>query len=141
MCGNLTCFDYTFRCSCHVVETRNCFTMLDTLSIKQKKALALVGLSILGISYGGKIRTNEPDIYALFVDFFYVDSQEEILPILQDIISMNQDEATEIAKQLSNREKDEFRTYMVDAAGNDSRRLLALASFMQNIGFNSSYFD
>ena len=47
--------------------------MLDTLSIKQKKALALVGLSILGISYGGRIRTNEPDIYALFVDFFYVD--------------------------------------------------------------------
>ena len=141
MCGNLTCFDYTFRCSCHVVETRNCFKMLDTLSIKQKKALALVGLSILGISYGGRIRTNEPDIYALFVDFFYIDSQEEILPILQDIINMNKDEATEIAKQLSNREKDEFRTYMIDTVGGDSRRLLALAAFMQNIGFNSSYFD
>ena len=95
--------------------------MLDTLSIKQKKALALVGLSILGISYGGRIRTNEPDIYALFVDFFFVDSQEEILPILQDIVSMNRDEAIEIAKQLSNREKDEFRTYMVDVAGGDSR--------------------
>ena len=54
---------------------------------------------------------------------------------------MGQEEATEIAKQLSNREKDEFRTYMVDAAGGDSRRLLALATFMQNIGFNSSYFD
>ena len=115
--------------------------MLDTLSIKQKKALALVGLSILGISYGGRIRTNEPDIYALFVDFFYVDSQEEILPILQDIVSMYHEEATEIAKQLSNREKDEFRTYMVDVAGGDSRRLLALATFMHNIGFNSSYFD
>lgn len=89
--------------------------------IKQKKALALVGLSILGISYGGRIRTNEPDIYALFVDFFFVDSQEEILPILQDIVSMNRDEAIEIAKQLSNREKDEFRTYMVDVAGGDSR--------------------
>ena len=100
--------------------------------IKQKKALALVGLSILGISYGGRIRTNEPDIYALFVDFFYVDSQEEILPILQDIIKMDQNEATEIAKQLSNREKDEFRTYMIDAAGKDGRRLLAIASFMQN---------
>ena len=61
--------------------------MLDTLTIKQKKALALVGLSILGISYGGRITTNEPDIYALFVDFFYVDSQEEIFPILQDIIN------------------------------------------------------
>lgn len=54
---------------------------------------------------------------------------------------MNQEEAMEIAKQLSNREKDEFRTYMVDAASWDSRRLLALATFMQNIGFNSSYFD
>lgn len=54
---------------------------------------------------------------------------------------MNKDEATEIAKQLSNREKDEFRTYMIDAVGGDSRRLLALAAFMQNIGFNSSYFD
>lgn len=115
--------------------------MLDTLSFNQKKALAHVGLSILGISYGGRIRTNEPDIYALFVDFFYIDSQEEILPILQDIINMNKDEATEIAKQLSNREKDEFRTYMIDAVGGDSRRLLALAAFMQNIGFNSSYFD
>ena len=114
--------------------------MLDTLSFNQKKALAHVGLSILGISYGGRIKTNEPDVFALFVDFFYVDSQEEILPILQDIIAMSQ-EATEIAKQLSNREKDEFRTYMVDAAGGDSRRLLALATFMQNIGFNSSYFD
>lgn len=115
--------------------------MLDTLSDKQKKALANVGLSILGISYGGRIRTNEPDIYALFVDFFYVDSQEDIFPILQDIINMNKDEVTEIAKQLSNREKDEFRTYIVDAIGGDSRRLLALAAFMQNIGFNSSYFD
>ena len=44
--------------------------MLDTLDIKQKKALALFGLSILGISYGGKINTNETDIYNLFVDFF-----------------------------------------------------------------------
>ena len=60
--------------------------MLDTLSFYQKKALAHVGLSILGISYGGRIKTNEPDVFALFVDFFYVDSQEEILPILQDII-------------------------------------------------------
>ena len=83
--------------------------MLDTLSIKQKKALALVGLSILGISYGGRIRTNEPDIYALFVDFFFVDSQEEIFPILQDIVSMNQDEAIEIAKKLKNSEKDKLR--------------------------------
>ena len=108
---------------------------------KQKKALAHVGLSILGISFGERIRTNEPDIFALFVDFFYVDSQEEILPILQDIIKMNQDEATEIAKQLSNREKDEFRNYMIDAAGKDERKLLAIAVLMQNIGFNSSYFD
>ena len=115
--------------------------MFDTLSNNQKKALARIGLGIMGISYGGKIKTNEPDIYALFVDFFYVDSQEEILPILKDIVSMNQAEATEIAKQLSNREKDEFRTYMVDVAGGDSRRLLALATFMHNIGFNSSYFD
>ena len=71
--------------------------MFDTLSDNQKKALARVGLGIMGISYGGRIRTNEPDIYALFVDFFYVDSQEEIIPILQDIIRMDQSEATEIA--------------------------------------------
>ena len=115
--------------------------MLDTLDIKQKKALALFGLSILGISYGGKIKTNEADIYSLFVDFFYVDSQDEILPILHDIVAMDKIEAIDIAKQLSNREKDEFRTYMVDTADNDSRRLLAIATFMQNIGFNSSYFD
>ena len=37
--------------------------MLDTLSDNQKKALARVGLGIMGISYGGRIRTNEPDIY------------------------------------------------------------------------------
>jgi hypothetical protein len=115
--------------------------MFETLTIRQKKALARVGLGILGISYGGRIRTNEPDVYAMFVDFFNVDSQEEIMPILQDIININQEEATEIAKQLSNREKDEFRCYMVDAAGKDGRRLLAIAVFMQNIGFNSSYFD
>ena len=115
--------------------------MLESLNNTQKKALARVGLGILGISYGGRIRTNEPDVYALFVDFFNVDSQEEIMPILQDIIKIDQEEATNIAKQLSNREKDEFRCYMVDAAGNDGRRLLAIASFMQNIGFNSSYFD
>jgi hypothetical protein len=115
--------------------------MLDTLDIKQKKALALFGLSILGISYGGRIKTNEPDVFALFVDFFYIDSQEEILPILQDIIALSQEEATEIAKQLSNREKDEFRNYMIDTAGKDERKLLAIAMLMQNIGFNSSYFD
>ena len=72
--------------------------MLDTLSFNQKKALAHVGLSILGISYGGRIKTNEPDVFALFVDFLYVDSQEEIIPILLDIIAMSQEEATEIAK-------------------------------------------
>lgn len=141
MCRSLACIDCTFWSSCFFVKSLIGYKLLDTLSFKQKKALALVGLSILGISCGGRIRTNEPDIYALFVDFFYVDSQEEILPILQDIVSMNQEEATEIAKQLSNREKDEFRTYMVDVAGGDRRRLLALAAFMQNIGFNSSYFD
>ena len=32
-------------------------------------------------------RTNEPDIFALFVDFFYVDSQEEIPPILKVTMS------------------------------------------------------
>lgn len=46
---------------------------------------------------------------------------------------MSQEEATEIANQLSNRKKDEFRTYMVDAAGGDSRRLLILATFIQNL--------
>ncbi len=115
--------------------------MFDTLDEKQKIALARVGLGILGVSYGGRIRTNEPDVYAMFVDFFNVDSQEEIIPILHDIIKVDQNEATNIAKELSNREKDEFRTYMVDAAGKDGRRLLAIAAFMQTIGFNSSYFD
>ncbi len=115
--------------------------MLETLTIRQKEALARIGLGILGISYGGRIRTNEPDIYSLFVDFFCVDSQEEILPILQEILKIDQAEATEIAKQLSNLDKEEFRRYMVDASGDDGRRLLAIAGFMQDIGFNSSYFD
>ena len=48
------------------------------------------------------------------MDFFYVDSQEEILPILQDIIAMRQEEAKEIDKQLSNRQKDEIRTNMIE---------------------------
>ena len=115
--------------------------MLDSLSDKQKKAMARVALGILGVSYGGHIRTNEPDIYSMFVDFFYVDSQEEIFPILQDIIRIDDSQATEIAKQLSNREKDEFRRYMIDASGKDVRRLLALAGFMKSIDFNASYFD
>ena len=109
MFRNLACIDCTFWSFCFFVKSLIGKKLLDTLNFKQKKALAHVGLSILGISFGERIRTNEPDIFALFVDFFYVDSQEEILPILQDIIKMNQDEATEIAKQLSNREKDEFR--------------------------------
>ena len=33
--------------------------MFDTLSDNQKKALARVGLGIMGISYGGRIRNNE----------------------------------------------------------------------------------
>ncbi len=115
--------------------------MLETLTIHQKKALARVGLGIFGTSTGGRIRTNEPDVYALFVDFFNVDSQEEIIPILHDIINITEEEATNIATQLSNREKDEFRGYMIDAAGGDGRRLLAIAMFMKSIGFNSSYFD
>ena len=115
--------------------------MLDSLSDKQKKAMARVALGILGVSYGGNIRTNEPDIYSMFVDFFYVDSQEEIFPILQDIITIDENEATQIARQLSNREKDEFRRYMVDASRKDGRRLLALAGFMKAIDFNASYFD
>ena len=115
--------------------------MFESLNTKEKMALARAGLGILGVSYGGRIRTNEPDIYSLFVDFFCVDSQEEILPILQEIIKIDQTEATEIAKQLSNFDKEEFRRYMVDAAGEDGRRLIAIAGFMQSIGFNASYFD
>jgi hypothetical protein len=30
---------------------------------------------------------------------------------------------------------------MIDTAGKDERKLLAIAMLMQNIGFNSSYFD
>jgi len=115
--------------------------MLDSLNDKQKKAMARAALGIMGTSYGGRIRTNEPDVYSMFVDFFYVDSQEEIFPILQDIITIDENEATQIARQLSNREKDEFRRYMVDVSGKDGRRLLALAGFMKAIDFNASYFD
>ena len=39
---------------------------------------------------------------------------------------ISQEEATEVAKRLSNRKKDNFRTYMVDIAGGNSRRLLAI---------------
>ena len=114
--------------------------MLESLDSRQKKAMARIGLGIMGISYGGKIRTNEPDIFGLFVDLFHVYSQEDLFPILHDIIKIDQNEAIYIARQLSNQEKDEFRSYMVDHANGDSRRLLAVAMLMHNIGFNSSYF-
>ena len=39
--------------------------MLDSLNDKQKKAMARVALGIMGISYGGRIRTNEPDLSLL----------------------------------------------------------------------------
>lgn len=53
---------------------------------------------------------------------------------------MSQEVATEVAKWLSNRENDEIRTYMVDAAARDSRILLAPTVFIRNIGFNSNCF-
>ena len=53
---------------------------------------------------------------------------------------MDQDEATEIAKQLSDHEKYEFCNYD-RCCRKDVRRLLAIASFVNNIGFNSSYFN
>lgn len=114
--------------------------MLDTISFDNKKALARVALGIFGISNGGRIRTNEPDIYNMFVDFFYVTTQEEIMPILQDIIGISQQSTITVATQLSNREKDEFRQYMLARIGGDNRKMLALAMFLKNIGFNASYF-
>lgn len=53
---------------------------------------------------------------------------------------MSQEVATEVAKRLSNRENDEIRTYMVDAAARDSRILLAPTVFIRNIGFQTVFY-
>ena len=74
-------------------------------------------------------------VLTLFHVFVFVSGEST------EILKIDQAEATEIAKQLSNLDKEEFRRYMVDASGDDGRRLLAIAGFMQDIGFNSSYFD
>lgn len=108
--------------------------MFSALTTLQKEAIAFVGLSILGASYGGKIRTNEPDIFSLFVDLFDVNSQEDIFPILQNILQLGQENATAIISQLNINARNEFREYMLAKSKNDSRRLLALACVMQNIG-------
>lgn len=115
--------------------------MFDSLNIVERKALASIGLRILGIKYDGRIRTNEPDIYNLFVDFFYAETQEEIMPILQELINIDQSSATEIASSLSNLEKDNFRRYLVDRSNNNAKMMIAIAFFMKNIGFNNSYFS
>ena len=109
--------------------------MFDSLTNTEKKAIAHIGLGILGIKTGGRIRTNEPAIYNLFVDVFDVCSQEEILPILQELMTIDQDSATRICASLSYSEKDEFRRYLIAAAEGDNRTLLATAFFMKNIGF------
>jgi len=110
--------------------------MLSLLENRQKEALARVGLGILGIANNGKIRTNDPNIFSLFVDLFDVSTQEEIFPILQRILKLEQDEATNIIAALSYEHKDVFRKYLIEKANGDNRVLLAIAFFMREIGFS-----
>lgn len=115
--------------------------MLDSLEINNKKAVARILLGILGIKFDGRISTKEPDIYNIFVDLFYTNSQEEILPIFQDVVNISQGNATAIIASLSNKDKDEIRRYLVDRSDNNAKVILATALLMQSIGFNLSYFQ
>ena len=109
--------------------------MFNSLTLNEKEALGRIGLGIFGIATGGRIRTNDPNIYNLFVDMFGVSSQEEIIPILQRIMRIDQSSATLTASNLTYVEKDEFRKYMISKCNNDMHLLLPLAGFMQSIGF------
>ena len=110
--------------------------MFVLLSREKKIALARLGLGILGIKYGGRVRTNEPDIYSLFVEFFGVSTQEQIMPILQEIMSMDQDRATQIATSVSHYNKDVFRKFLLSNINQrDGQTMLAVALTLKNIGF------
>jgi hypothetical protein len=109
--------------------------MFLLLSHKKKLALARIALGIFGLTNSGRIRTNDPDTYAMFCDFFGVSSQEEILPILQDIMKLDQREAESIAREISNHNLGIFRNYMLSKIPGLNVQSLALASFLQNVGY------
>lgn len=110
--------------------------MFISLSTRERDALAYVALCMFGTRYGGRIRTNEPDIHSVFVDFFNVYTQEDILPVFQRLMQLNQSDATRIITNSSWEVKNEFRSYMLDRARGDGRVTLAVACFMQNVGFD-----
>ena len=109
--------------------------MFLLLSHKKKLALARISLGIFGIANSGRIRTNDPNIYAMFHDFFGVNSQEEIIPILREIMSIDQTEAENIARGISNHNLGTFRDYMLSKIPGLNAQSLALASFLQSVGF------
>ena len=108
---------------------------LSSLSQREKEAMGAIALGILGVKTGGRIRTNDPAVYSFFVDFFGVNSQEEILPHLKNIMAIDQNSATAIVRAFTHRQQDEFRLWMLDRIGDDNRTRIALAFFLQSIGF------
>ena len=109
--------------------------MFEHLSILQKEALARLALSIVGLQTDGHIRTCDPVVFGLFVDFFGTLSQEDILPLLAEITRMDSKAATSVASNLDNDTKCRFKYYMQDLLGReDSRTLFALAIVLQQIG-------
>lgn len=112
---------------------------MQKLTMQQIDALARIGLGIFGVANDGHIRTNVPNVYHLFVDFYGVSSQEEILPILKRVIQLDQEKATSIVTTLNQETKNWFRQYLLDGANNDGKTLLAIAVFMRNIRFDPNY--
>lgn len=114
--------------------------MLDVLNNSEKKAIARVLLGILSLKTDGRIRTNDPDIYNLFVDLFYVETQEEIFPIIKEIVNIEELDAAKVISSLSNKDKDEIRKYLMNKAEGNKQVIIAIALLMKTIGFNTSYF-
>ncbi len=117
----------------------NMFEHLNTL---QKEAIAKLALSIIGTQTNGRIRTNDPVVFGLFVDLFGVLSQEDILPLLKEIIQMSSSKAAMIASSLDNDTKCQFKYYMQDILGrDDARTLLSLAIVLRQMGLQTNSSD
>lgn len=110
--------------------------MFDSLYDLQRKAVASLALKVIGLQTGGHIDPHDPVIFGLFVDFFGALSQEEILPIMQDVCRIGQGEAEVIVSSLDNDVKRQFKYFMLDIIGDDKKAYMALALILYRIGLN-----
>lgn len=93
--------------------------MFVSATTYEKFCLVKLAMSIIGVSLQGRVRSNDPLVFALFVDTFNVFTQEEIRPIMLSVAKIEYDTAIETVSALSEELQNELQYYLLKISGDD----------------------